>query len=90
MLGNIPNKKVLSDLNLNLANNYLLLQNFPRAKEHYAKVEKYGQNILEQIQFENYKQTALFNYNYARSLISMGEYQKAIQYLNKTKRKKKK
>ena len=84
MLGNIPNKKVLSDLNLNLANNYLLLQNFPRAKEHYAKVEKYGQNILEQIQFENYKQTALFNYNYARSLISMGEYQKAIQYLNKT------
>ena len=47
-------------------------------------MEKYGQNILEQIQFENYKQTALFNYNYARSLISMGEYQKAIQYLNKT------
>ncbi len=84
MLGNIPNKKILSDLNLNLANNYLLLQNYPRAKEHYAKVEKYGQNIVEQIQFENYKQTALFNYNYARSLISMGEYQKAIQYLNKT------
>ena len=84
MLGDIPNKKILSDLNLNLANNYLLLQNYPKAKEHYAKVEKYGQNIVEQIQFENYKQTALFNYNYARSLISMGEYQKAIQYLTKT------
>lgn len=84
MLGNIPNKKILSDLNLNLANNYLLLQNYPKAKEHYAKVEKYGENIVEQIQFENYKQTALFNYNYARSLISMGEYQKASQYLEKT------
>jgi|GEM_PF-1406021 hypothetical protein len=84
MLGNIPNKKILSDLNLNLANNYLLLHNYPRAKEHYAKVEKYGQSIVEQIQFENYKQTALFNYNYARSLISLGEYPKAIQYLNKT------
>ena len=84
MLGNIPNKKILSDLNLNLANNYLLLQNYPKAKEHYAKVENYGENIIEQIQFENYKQTALFNFNYARSLISMGEYEKASQYLEKT------
>lgn len=84
MLGNIPNKKILSDLNLNLANNYLLLQNYPRAKEHYSQVESYGQNILEQIQFENYKQAALFNFHYARSLISMGEYQKASQYLKKT------
>ncbi|HMW05782.1 MAG TPA: hypothetical protein PK079_07355 [Leptospiraceae bacterium] len=84
MLGNIQNKKILSDLNLNLANNYLLLQNYPKAKEHYTKVETYGQNILDQIQFENYKQAALFNYHYARSLISMGEYQKASQYLKKT------
>lgn len=82
-LGDIPNKKILSDLNLNLANNYLLLNNFPNAKEHYSQVEKYSSEIIEQVQFEDFKQTAIFYYNYARTLIFLKEYEKAIYYLEK-------
>jgi Tol biopolymer transport system component len=76
-----PNKKVLSDLNLNLANNYLLLNNYPKARDHFEQVEKYAKFINPQIQFENYKQKSLYHYNYARTLLYLNKYEKAIDNL---------
>ncbi|MCB1179479.1 MAG: biopolymer transporter TolR, partial [Leptospiraceae bacterium] len=83
-MGDIENKKILSDLNLNLANNYLLLNNFPKSKEHFEKVEYYSKFVNPQIQFENYKQKALFHYNFARTLIYLNNYKKAIKNLDIT------
>ncbi|MEM7180184.1 MAG: hypothetical protein AAF518_04685 [Spirochaetota bacterium] len=82
-LADSPNKKLLSDLNLNLANNYLFLSNYPKAKEHYENVEKYGKFIVNSSRFENYKQKAIYHYNYAKTLIYLQEYPKAVKNLNK-------
>ncbi|MBE7412958.1 MAG: hypothetical protein L6Q54_03990 [Leptospiraceae bacterium] len=77
-LGNSPNKKVLSDLNLNLANNYFLLSNYPRAKEHYDITKKMEKFIVSKTQFENYKQKALFHFNFGRTLIYLSDFENAL------------
>lgn len=73
------NKKVLSDLNLNLGNNYFLLSIYPKSNEASAKVEDFGKFILSRSQFENYQQEAIFHYNYGRSSLYRANYKKAIQ-----------
>jgi len=73
------NKKVLSDLNLNLGNNYFLLSIYPKSNEASAKVEDYGKFILSRSQFENYQQEAIFHYNYGRSSLYRANYKKAIE-----------
>lgn len=74
-----PNKKILSDLNLNLGNNFFLLSNYPKANEAGNKVEEYGDYIVAKSQFDDYKQEAVFRYNYGRSALYRADYQKAIQ-----------
>ncbi|MCE9500764.1 MAG: hypothetical protein K8R21_09720, partial [Leptospira sp.] len=81
-LGESPNKKILSDLNLNLANNYFLLNNYPRAKDHYQATGKLSKFIVEKTQFENYKQAALYHFNFARTSIYIADYAKAIEELD--------
>ncbi|TGK10279.1 translocation protein TolB [Leptospira fletcheri] len=76
-----PNKKALSDLRLNLANNYFLLKNYPKADEQYALVESYSKVILFKAQFEDYRQKAVFLFNSARSSIYMSRYSEAIRKL---------
>ena len=78
------NKKVLSDLNLNLANNYFLLNNYPKANEHYSIVESLEPAILSKLQFENYKQKAVFHFHYARSSLYKSDYETTISNLNQT------
>ncbi|GBF50539.1 WD40-like protein [Leptospira ryugenii] len=70
--------KVLSDLNLNLGNNYFLLNNYPKADESFQKVEESSKTLLAKNQFESYKQEAVFRYHYGRALIYQSEYKKAI------------
>ncbi|WP_246047184.1 biopolymer transporter TolR [Leptospira ognonensis] len=71
--------KVLSDLNLNLGNNYFLLNNYPKANERYTKVEETSKLLLSKNQFEGYRREAVFRYNFGRSLIYQGLYTKAIE-----------
>lgn len=78
-LGEHPNKKVLSDLNLNLGNNYLLLNNYPKAKEHFSIVDNLESQVLKSSRFGNYKQEAIFYFNYAKTLLYLGNYDKAIE-----------
>jgi Tol biopolymer transport system component len=80
-LGDIPNKKVLSDLNLNLGNNYLLLNNYPKANQHFSEVYKYKTYINLEVQFENSTQYSLFEYNFARTLIYLGKFEEAVVHL---------
>jgi Tol biopolymer transport system component len=70
--------KIVSDLNLNLGNNHFLLNNYPKANESYANVEAASKFLLSKSQFENYRQEAVYHYNYGRALIYQGEYKKAI------------
>lgn len=74
-----PNKKILSDLNLNLGNNFFLLSNYPKANEAGNKVEEYGEYIVAKSQFDDYKQEAVFRYNYGRSALYRADYRKAIE-----------
>lgn len=83
-LGEYQNKKVISDINLNIANNFFLLSNFQKALFHYDKVENLSRYIIDRIQFESYKQKALFYFNYARANIYQEKYQKALNYFQKT------
>ncbi len=78
-LGEIENKKILSDLNLNLANNYHLIKKYSKANEHYEKVEKLSKGIKTNVQFENYKQEAIYYFHYGRLLFSQKNFSKAIQ-----------
>lgn len=71
--------KIISDLNLNLGNNYFLLSNYPKANESYLKVESASKTLLSKNQFENYRREAVFRYNFGRSLIYQGFYTKAIE-----------
>ncbi len=71
--------KVISDLNLNLSNNFFLLNDYPKASEGYSKVEKASRFLLKKDQFENYRQEAIFRYNYGRSLVYQGSYRKASE-----------
>lgn len=73
------NKKVLSDLNLNLGNNYFLLSNYPKANESSGQVENYGQYVVSRAQFEDYRQEAVFRFNYGRSALYRSDYRKAIE-----------
>ncbi|MDX1957157.1 MAG: hypothetical protein SFU98_01220 [Leptospiraceae bacterium] len=82
-LGNIPNKKILSDLNLNLANNYLLLNKYPNANQHFKEVEKNKKFINPIIHFENYKREAVFHFNFGRSLLFQGKYLEAADNFKK-------
>ncbi|EQA45411.1 WD40-like protein [Leptospira broomii serovar Hurstbridge str. 5399] len=79
---NFANKKALSDLRLNLGNNYFLLKNYPKADEQYSLVESYSKFILSKAQFEDYRQKAVFLFNSARSSIYMSRYGDAIRKLN--------
>ncbi|TGN19273.1 biopolymer transporter TolR [Leptospira idonii] len=79
-----PDAKVISDLNLNLGNNHFLLNNYPKANESYLKVEAASQYLLSKNQFEQYKQEAVFRYNFGRSLIYQGQYKKAIEQFEKS------
>ncbi|WCL50258.1 hypothetical protein [Leptospira sp. GIMC2001] len=74
-----PNKKILSDLNLNLGNNYFLLSNYPKANESGAKVDNLGRSIVSRSQFEDYRQEAVFRFNYGRSALYRADYKKAIE-----------
>jgi len=82
--------KILSDLYLNLGNNYFLLSDFPKAEESYGKVAKASQSLISKDQFENHTREALYHYHYGRTLHYEGnfrfailEFDKAIQiYLN--------
>ncbi|PJZ68965.1 translocation protein TolB [Leptospira perolatii] len=76
-----PNKKALSDLRLNLGNNYFLLKNYPKADEQYGTVESYSKFILSKSQFEDYRQKATFLFNSARSSIYMAKYNEAVRKL---------
>jgi Tol biopolymer transport system component len=73
------NKKILSDLNLNLGNNYFLLSIYPKSNEASSKVENFGKFILSRSQFESYQQEAVFHYNYGRSSLYRADYVKAIE-----------
>ncbi|PJZ52004.1 biopolymer transporter TolR [Leptospira adleri] len=75
---NFENKKALSDLRLNLGNNYFLLKNYPRANEQYSKVDSLSDYILSKTQFENYRQKAMFLFNSARSSIYVADYKSAV------------
>lgn len=85
LLSDSKNKKLLSDINLNLGNNYLMLNNYPKAKEHYSRVDVFGKYIIDSARFESYQQKAIYHYNYARTLIYLGEYSKAIENLNQVR-----
>ncbi|TGK55225.1 translocation protein TolB [Leptospira wolffii] len=76
-----PNKKVLSDLKLNLGNNYFLLKNYPKADEQYSSMESYSNHIVSKAQFENYRQKAVFLFNSARASMYMSKYQDAVRKL---------
>ncbi|TGK04784.1 tetratricopeptide repeat protein [Leptospira semungkisensis] len=75
------NKKVLSDLRLNLGNNYFLLKNYPKADEQYSLVESYSNYIISKAQFEDYRQKAVFLFNSARSSMYMANYADAARKL---------
>ncbi|TGL02990.1 biopolymer transporter TolR [Leptospira bouyouniensis] len=78
------NKKVISDLNLNLGNNYFLLNNYPKANESYRKVEDSSTSLSIKNQFEGYKQEAIYRFNYGKSLIYQGQYKKASEQFSKS------
>lgn len=77
-------RKVLSDLNLNLGNNYFLLSNFPKANESYRKVEDVSIYLSVKNQFDSYKQEAIYHFNYGKSLIYQGQYKKASDQFSKS------
>ncbi|MBE8432340.1 hypothetical protein IQB77_21790, partial [Leptospira interrogans serovar Pomona] len=56
---NFENKKALSDLRLNLGNNYFLLKNYPKANEQYSKVDSLADYIISKTQFEDYRQKVI-------------------------------
>ncbi|PKA14902.1 PD40 domain-containing protein [Leptospira haakeii] len=78
---NFPNKKALSDLRLNLGNNYFLLKNYPKADEQYSLVESYSNYIISKAQFEDYRQKAVFLFNSARASMYMSKYGDAVRKL---------
>ena len=73
-LGKDINEKVESDIHLNLGNTYLYLNNYQKANENYKKVNDLSKNIIREVQFNNYKQEAIFRYNFSRSLIYNSEF----------------
>ncbi|TGK00026.1 translocation protein TolB [Leptospira langatensis] len=75
------NKKALSDLRLNLGNNYFLLKNYPKADEQYSLVESYSNYIISKAQFEDYRQRAVFLFNSARASMYMSNYSDAARKL---------
>lgn len=79
-----PNKKALSDLHLNLANNYFILNNYPKSYEHYLIVENLGKYINQSIRFENFHQEALFRFHFAKSAAFIGENNIASNQFSKT------
>jgi len=74
-----PNKKILSDINLNLGNNYFLLNNFPKAYDSASRVEEYGKFILPRARFDDYRQEAVFRYNFGRAALYRGNTKKAVE-----------
>ncbi|EMJ97431.1 MULTISPECIES: PD40 domain-containing protein [unclassified Leptospira] len=78
---NFQNKKALSDLRLNLGNNYFLLKNYPKADEQYSLVELYSNYIISKAQFEDYRQKAVFLFNSARASMYMSKYGDAVRKL---------
>ncbi len=78
---NFHNKKALSDLRLNLGNNYFLLKNYPKADEQYSLVESYSNYIISKAQFEDYRQKAVFLFNSARASMYMSKYGDAVRKL---------
>lgn len=78
-----PDKKVISDLNLNLGNNYFLLNNYPKSNESYEVVSVASNSLLPKNQFESYKQEAVYRFNFARSLIYQGKFKEAVIQFDK-------
>jgi Tol biopolymer transport system component len=80
------NKKVLSDIHLNLGNSYYLLEKIDKAKDSYSKVDEYSKSILDRAQFDNYKQKALYYFNYARVKFKNKnkDLESSIYYFNKS------
>ncbi|MCZ8344390.1 MAG: biopolymer transporter TolR [Leptospira sp.] len=78
-----PDKKVISDLNLNLGNNYFLLNNYPKSNESYEVVSVASNSLLPKNQFESYKQEAVYRFNFARSLIYQGKFKDAVVQFDK-------
>jgi hypothetical protein len=75
--------KELSDLNLNLANTYYLLNNFKNADYYYSKVEGYSSKILNNIQFQSNEMNQVFLFQYARSALLSGNLKKANSIFSK-------
>ena len=82
-IGDTPNKKNLSDIHLNLGNAYLYLNNFSKANENYKLVNDFSNEIINEVQFSDPKQKALFHYNFTKSLLSNNEFLNADLELNK-------
>ncbi len=82
-IGDTPNKKNLSDIHLNLGNTYLYLNNFSKANENYKLVSDFSNEIINEVQFSDPKQKALFHYNFTKSLLSNNEFLNADLELNK-------
>ncbi len=75
------NKKLQSDLNLNLGNTFFLLNDFENAIKNYQNVEKLSKSIIPSVQFESYKQKTFYLYNFARANIYAGLTEKSIPYI---------
>ncbi|MDF3819310.1 biopolymer transporter TolR [Leptospira sp. 96542] len=80
---NYENKKVISDLNLNLGNNYFLLNNYPKANESYEAVKLVSSKLVAKYQFDDYRQEAIYKFNFGKSLIFQGKYAKASEQFSK-------
>ena len=78
------NKKALSDIHLNLANNYFLLSNYPKAFNEYKEVENLSKFILEKNRFENYRQRAVYYFNLARIHVYNDKTKESIPYFKNT------
>jgi hypothetical protein len=82
--GKKASKKVLADINLNLANNYFIVNNPQKALIHYQEVDKLSRFIIDRNHFESYNQKALFLFNYARANIYNGKVEESLPLLQKS------
>ncbi len=76
-IGETKNRKNLSDIHLNLGNTYLFLNNYSKANESYKLVSELSDLIIEEVQFNDPKQKALFHFNFSKSLLYNNEFKQA-------------
>jgi Tol biopolymer transport system component len=81
-IGENKNKKYISDIQLNLGNTYLYLNNYSKANESYKQVSILSNFILDDVQFSDPQQKALFHFNFSKSLLYNNEFKRADSELN--------